>query len=295
MGSRNLPDVRFWIDKGNKSSNRVHELLPILVRQSRLEEPITYGDAAREMGVHHRAIRHIAGYIGHTLEAIGNKRGWKRHPPPPIHALIVNDVTRLPGTGINGFLSHTYQQAKSSTDRKAVLKAIYASAATYEHWNELFDLLEIEFDEDDLAGAVQKAKRSKGRGGEGPHRLALKNYVMENPQIVGLAEGSKVGEPEWPTASGDRVDVVFVRKGLLLAVEVKPYHASEGDLLRGVFQCLKYRAVLRAECAMEGDLRTVKTLLVLGGKPTLDVIKAANRLGVEVLENVMPEMATSTS
>lgn len=57
-------------------------------------------------------------------------------------------------------------------------------------------------------------------------------------------------------------------------------------MLRGVFQCLKYRAVLTAEAALDGERIATHVLLVLGGAATGEVISVANRLGIPVLENV---------
>jgi len=281
-----VANIRDWLDKGDKSSARMTKLLAILIRQARLEKPLTYGDVARELGVHHRAVHHIAGYIGYTLSAVAERRGWSRRRPPPLHAMIVNDITGLPGRGIDGFLSEMYQDAATNQEKLAVLKAVYSQARNYDHWAELCELLDIPLDGDALADAVEKARRARGRGGEGPHHLALKTYVSEHPQAVGLAPGSRVGEVEWPTASGDKVDVVFERRGLRLAVEVKPYHAGEGDLLRGVFQCLKYQAVLTAEAALADEPVETRVLLVLGGGATDEVVSVANRLGIPVRDNV---------
>lgn len=285
-----MANIREWLDRGDKSSARMVELLPILIRQATIGQPLTYGDIARELGVHHRAVHHIAGYIGYTLNAVGAQRGWTRRRPPPIHALIVNVITRLPGQGIDGFLSKPYQDARSNQEKRALLEAVYYDARHYAHWHELCALLEVPLDEGALVGAVAKARRAKGRGGEGPHHLALKTYVSQNPQVVGLAFGSPAGKVEQGTAAGDCVDILFERRGLRLAVEIKPYHASEGEKLRGVFQCLKYRAVLTAQAALDGERVTTRVLLVLGGAATSDVVSVANRLGIQVLENVtIPE------
>lgn len=281
-----MADIRKWLDKGDLSSSRMPRLLSILIRQARMETPITYGSVALELGVHHRAVHHIAGYIGFTLAAVARKSSWRRRPPPPLHALVVNDVTGLPGGGIDGFMSRTYQDAPTRREKRAILKAVYAEAGQYPHWRELCDLLDIQLDERRLADAVEAARRSRGRGGEGPDHLALKMFVRENPHLVGLRMGSPEGLVEFPLASGDLVDVVFKRRALTLAVEVKPAHAGEGDLLRGVFQCLKYRTVLEAEAGLAGEDTRTSVLLVLGGKATDAVVQTAHRLGIPYLEGV---------
>lgn len=281
-----MADIRKWLDKGNKSALRMPLLLPLLIRQARLETPITYGDAAKELGLHHRAIDRIAGYIGFTLEAIGSSRGWKRRPPPPLHSLVVNDLTHLPGRGINGFMSSAYKAAKSREKKRAVLKAVYSDLRNYDHWDELCGLLGIPLAGQSLDDAVEKAVKSKGRGGEGPEHRALKLYVASHPELVDLLDGSADGIPEFPIASGDRIDVIFERRNLRLAVEVKPERASDGDKLRGVFQCLKYRTVLEAQSALSETSYKVRVALVLGGIVPSEVIKVANRLGITVIDQV---------
>lgn len=42
-------------------------------------------------------------------------------------------------------------------------------------------------------------------------------------------------------------DAYFDNGQQYLAVEVKASHASDAELMRGVYQCVKYKAVLRAE------------------------------------------------
>lgn len=283
-----MSDIRKWLDKGNKSANRIPALLPLLIRQARLETPITYGHVATELGMHHRGVDRVAGYIGWTLEAIGESRGWKRRPPPPLHSLVINDITRLPGQGINGFMSSEYKKAKARKTKRAVLKAVYAELKDYPHWEELCAFLEIPLAAGDLSDAVDKARLSRGRGGEGPEHKALKAHVQSHPEIAGLPVGSEEGEPEFPLASGDRVDIVFRRRNLRVAVEVKPEKASDGDKLRGVFQCLKYRTVLEAESALGEEPFKVRVLLVLGGSIPHEVTQVANRLGVEVIGGVSP-------
>ena len=93
------------------------------------------------------------------------------------------------------------------------------------------------------------------------------------------------GRPRRATASGDRIDIVFERRSLRLAVEVKPFHAPEGDMLR-VFQCLKYQAALTAEAALADEAVETRVLLILGGSASDDVISVANRLGIPLRDNV---------
>ncbi|ATX67513.1 hypothetical protein [Roseinatronobacter bogoriensis] len=132
---------------------------------------------------------------------------------------------------------------------------------------------------------IIEAARSFG-GGEGPEHKSLKEFVRLNPQCVGLPIGSGEGESEVVTPSGDRIDVIFERMDCIVAVEVKPASAPIHDITRGLFQCVKYRAVLQAHSDFVGDSRPVVLLLVLGGTLPADLFPLRNSLGVTVVEGV---------
>ncbi len=70
--------------------------------------------------------------------------------------------------------------------------------------------------------------------------------------------------------SGDRVDVVFCAEREIVAIEVKSRDSNWADLRRGIYQCVKYKAVLLAqddclpvdswlvtETALDGDLKAL--------------------------------------
>jgi hypothetical protein len=138
----------------------------------------------------------------------------------------------------------------------------------------------------DLAPIIAKAAR--GGGGEGPDHLALKNYVCANPHLVGLKIGDPAGESEYGLPSGDCVDVVFAQKRRIHAVEVKPAGSGSDDIARGLFQCVKYRAVLLARAAYEHDNRSITVCLALGGALPSKLVPLRNSLGVAVFESIVP-------
>ena len=69
---------------------------------------------------------------------------------------------------------------------------------------------------------------------------------MHNPGEIDPAYTGFGTETEFVLASADRVDVVFRGLQETVAIEVKSIDSNEADLRRGVFQCIKYRAVLEA-------------------------------------------------
>ena len=107
---------------------------------------------------------------------------------------------------------------------------------------------------------------------------------------VSCAEGPGTtiapGKTEAPLYSGDRVDVLFADGRRRIAVEVKASGAPPSELVRGVFQCVKYAAVLDAEAIAEQTDIDCRAILVLGGSLPADLLALRAALGVDVREGV---------
>ena len=96
------------------------------------------------------------------------------------------------------------------------------------------------------------------------------------------------GETEYSLPSGDRLDVLFRDKDDWIAVEVKPSISGLADITRGMFQCIKYRAVIEAYHATKFLPQNARAILVLEGSLPDEMIPLKNILGIEVIENVIP-------
>lgn len=83
-------------------------------------------------------------------------------------------------------------------------------------------------------------------GGEGPYHAALRAWLIEDPTRLSRRFRGASGETEVPLLSGDRVDAVYRHPEVTVVVEAKSRISDEADHLRGVYQCVKYRAVLAA-------------------------------------------------
>ncbi len=97
--------------------------------------------------------------------------------------------------------------------------------------------------------------------------------------------------------SGDRLDVSFRDNGTWIAVEVKPQRSPVADLIRGTFQCVKYKAILAAQLRYEsfesGNHATqiMPNVILACGALLSDPLRAlAEALGVEVKSGIaVPE------
>lgn len=82
------------------------------------------------------------------------------------------------------------------------------------------------------------------------------------------------------------MDVVFEDGRRRIAVEVKAVDAEVGDLVRGLFQCVKYLAVLDAEASTRQAQIDCRTVLALGGGLPAHLYPLRAILGIDVREGL---------
>jgi len=141
--------------------------------------------------------------------------------------------------------------------------------------------------------AEGKAQRlGLGYGGpvESDEHRRLKEYVNSHPRRFGAPNGCKEGVTEKRLRSLDEIDVWFVSPGEQLAVEVKSHRSNDLDLERGIFQCVKYRAVLEAENRAGKIRSTVRACLVSERKLPNELARLAKLFDVEV-KTIKPGIA----
>jgi hypothetical protein len=261
---------------------RARLALPILIRQAKAGQTVSYEDLAAELGMPNpRNLNYPLRCIGDELNRLSKK--WRKEIPH-IQALVVSKGTSVPGKGFDPFLKDKGKAWKSLEERKAILKTYIAEIANYPYWDEVISELGLKPAASKIDDIIDKAM-SFG-GGEGPEHKALKEYVRSHPECVGLPTGSAEGSAEAGLPSGDSIDVLFDRKDRIVAVEVKPASAPIHDITRGLFQCVKYRAVLQARADFESDPRQIAIFLVLGGGLPKALFPLRNSLGVMVFEQV---------
>ena len=276
-----------------KSSQLARRVLPILVKQAQAKERITYGDLGKEVKAHHRAIGRALGCVGRALDGLTPKWGTDTKVPP-VQCLVVNKNSHFPGHGFDGFMEGEGRNL-TKEQRQRRIEEYQSKVFAYSYWPEVLAALRLEPLKEDFSGVIAKATTYRGGGGgEGEEHKRRKKFVAINPREVGLP-ASLGGEEEFDLPSGDAVDVLFKGRDEWTAVEVKPKQAPEGDIERGIFQCVKYRAVMDAMVSIEQRDVCARAILVLGGAlpDKLRLLKQA--LGVEVLENVIPTIQVDGS
>ena len=129
--------------------------------------------------------------------------------------------------------------------------------------------------------------QSFGNGGEGVSHKELKEYIFNNPNVIGI-ENCISKEKEHILLSADRIDVWFkLADGSCIAVEVKSHKSTEADVLRGIFQSVKYKAIMDAENMVHRSEASNTSLLVLGGTLSEYNKYYSDMLGVKVIDKVI--------
>ncbi|NJL30050.1 MAG: hypothetical protein HC897_20225 [Thermoanaerobaculia bacterium] len=124
--------------------------------------------------------------------------------------------------------------------------------------------------------------------GESEAHRALKERVAVNPEIVGFTERPFSAVVEYCFRTGDTVDVFFQGRTEQLYVEVKSHEAPEGEIFRGLLQCVKYQALATAIASIEGSQRETRTVLALGGPLPANLRPLINTLGITVVDGLAP-------
>jgi hypothetical protein len=269
-------------------------MFPLLVWCAKHGMKISYGQTDAELQrrgwghhVHAAMYGYPAGAIGSALLDTEEKRGQKI---PPLNALVVNANTGIPGDGCDYYLSNylngNSKKKLSNSQRRSMAEETIEEVWRFEGWDEIiadYGLnptnqpipgLDVEFE--------PKAPRKDGwtTGPESEAHKALKNWVAKHPGAIKSKIKYKTGTVEWLFASSDRADVMFSHGQGWTAAEVKSLEAPDAELERGIYQCVKYQALLRAELKAMGKVPAGYAVLVTERHLSASLQTLADLLGV---------------
>jgi hypothetical protein len=266
---------------------RARRALPLLVRQAQAQTKIYYSDLALELEMPNpRNLNYVLGSIGQALQLLSAE--WGEYVPP-LQCLVINKNTELPGEGVGWFITGLEDFRKlSRKQQRELVNAELLKVFTYPKWLEVLTSLGLKPVSIDYSGLLAKAAAFRG-GGESEEHKRLKFYVAQHPEVINLPQTLSSGETEYTLPSGDSLDVLFRDKDDWIAVEVKSSISGSTDILRGMFQCVKYRAVIEAYQATISLPQNARTILVLEGSLPAKMIPLKNILGIEIIEHVVPQ------
>lgn len=264
----------------------------VLAHQDRTLVGITYEELASRIGFLDKhgqpqsRLGKVLGKMGHNLEPI---EGMFPEGVPHIQALVVMKSGQnrgIPDDGIKEFWDGYDRLTRPEKENKAF--AEWQTIAEFgSRWNTVLQLLQLPV----VAAPHLVPAQPRGRGGESPAHKALKAHVKANPQIVGVEAGAESFE-EYALPSLDTLDVLFKTPTCWTAVEVKSSVSDgvPGDYERGLYQIVKYTALLQA---MRRDPKypvpeNLRVILVLENSLPAALAPLKTTLGISIIERVKP-------
>ena len=271
-----------------ESAKATKPLTEWLINAARFGTTMTYGQAKRRLEVECGFGVIFTASMGKVAGAAMDAILEKAKDAPLLNVLLVQSDSGLPGSGAAGYLERRYRDRRwlrsdnPHKDTRWGELVDYEAARVYafgDRWKDVYRLVYGHRLPPAGGDLVDKQRDGTGRGGgEGVNHRALRLKVRREPSLVrrGLRPENTTTETE--LLSGDRVDVVSVAKDKTVAIEVKSSDSDWKDLQRGVYQCVKYRAVIAAQ-----DIRrepTVESWLVTETELPRELRMLARRLGV---------------
>lgn len=284
MGASTLAKSAF---KGDALYQRRGRLaLPILIRQAIAAQTLTYGELGAELDMPNpRNLNFVLGSVARALVDLSEDWGEQI---PRLTTLIVDKYTKLPSDGIVEFFDEpeSYLRAPSE-QRRLLVDRLLSDVYLYSRWAEVLEHWNLV----PSRPVDHGVSRLPGAGAESAAHVALKAYVAANPALVGLPSKFAPGRTEEYLPSGDEIDVLFTGRGREIGVEVKTAAAPEEEIVRGLYQCVKYDAILRARQRAAQAAADVEVFLVLGGVLPKRLVPLRNVLGVNVVDGVDPNLS----
>lgn len=251
---------------------------------------ITYGKVAKAVGYPAPHTGNLFGSnIGKTLSVMGHMFDTMNVDGvsvPMIQALVVGSNTKLPSVGLKEF-NPTYKFLTADKKKdffQAECRKIFEFG---DRWEEVLNRLGIDNPKKVVKGYKKTGGLYNPYGSEGsPEHRALRDYIAANPAKIGISIKAK-GITEYPLKSGDSIDVVFEDDSVVFAVEVKSERSGNDDIERGLYQCIKYEEVLKAEDRVHKKSREISCVLVLADSLPFKLRKVRNILDITVHENII--------
>ncbi len=175
---------------------------------------------------------------------------------PLLNILLVRQDNQMPGDGAGPFMadylndpklkSRDFREKNPKKWREACNK-IATDVYAFQDWERVFR--HVFGERLPVPAPPISSERDgimHGRSSEGKKHRTLRQWVMKNPDKIKSTYKNFRAETEVVLESADRVDVVYYGPKSTVALEVKSSYSNDSDLRRGIFQCIKYRAVMGA-------------------------------------------------
>lgn len=264
--------------------------MAMLLRAIDAGEPfVTYGAIRSELEYQLKIPQIFSTQIGYVAGTLMDEI-FTIDPGAPLINVMIARANGIPGVGAGHYLADRYGNSKlKKWDRIPMERKIQIIADEHE---KIFNYKKWAAINKKLYGksAVTNLRAPLGNeydydptghhGGpaESEEHKRLKLWVSKNPTGIGLAASFGEGEIEARLLSGDEIDVMFASGNSYRVVEVKSRRSNDEDFKRGIYQCVKYREVKKAEHVPFKI--GVKAILVTERELNSELLARARLLGI---------------
>ncbi len=263
---------------------RARAVLPVLVRQAKATQKIYYGDLAAEVSIPNpRNLNYPLGSIGNALKSLSKKWAIKI---PQIQCIVVNKGSELPGEGIGWFIDKKDFKKLTTRQKRERVNHVLSDVFTFNRWDDVLLALGLQPTQNKSIETIIRKSTNYGGGGESDFHRKLKDHIVKNPALVGLNGGHYTSETEYILPSMDTIDILFKSSKKWVGIEVKSEISGVEDVLRGLFQCVKYQALIEAYLSVIDERKDVKVILAIGGNFPTELISTKNLLGIEIIDRI---------
>ena len=245
--------------RATRENLRQHAAPPLtqwLIQAAKQRSSITYGNAKRQLESEIGFNTIFSSRMGMPAGVLMIRILNVRPDCPLLNILLVRQADGMPGPGAGPFMADYLGNRRLASpgfrDRhpqrwRAACDEIATDVYAFRDWDGVYD--------EAFGHPLPAATRSEGterdgirhaRRGEGPNHKALRLWVRDNPSLVRPSYADFETDTEVVLESADRVDVVYYGPASTIVIEVKSLDSDDADLRRGVYQCIKYRAVMEA-------------------------------------------------
>jgi hypothetical protein len=262
-------------------------IIPILIRWAKQGQTNkTYNHLIKELG--YKIFSGIGKQLGKVDKVFKRFREETGDDTiPMLNSLVKDKDTMLPSEGFS--IVYPNYEKMTNEEKKLLVVGLDTKAIEYQYWDWVLAALELVPSKIDTAVSETAIRSGKfyGLGGEGEHHKQLKEYIYSHPETLGIKD-VKERDMEHILLSGDRLDVFFVlNDGSKIAIEIKPSTSPDADVMRGLYQCVKYKTIMDAEDKVHGNKNNNISILVIGGTLSSENKKVSDVLNITVVEELI--------
>ena len=265
-----------------KSNELVKRVIPILIRWAKERQSTKiYNDLIKELG--YTQFSGIGGVLGRVNDVLNQLSESTGETIPSLNVLVKSKSNCLPSDGFS-FVFPSYNKM-TKDEQNLFVEHLTQKVFDYD-WDWVLSVLGLTPSVIDINASEYAIRSGKfiGYGGEGDNHKKLKEFVYYHPESVKIKD-FKERKMEHILLSGDRLDVFFeLNNSSKVAVEIKSSSSSDADILRGMFQCVKYKVILDAEDKVHSEKSQNKAILVIEGELSSDNKKVQEALGITIFK-----------